>query len=211
MKTLKLAMIMAIILAIVSGCGKLRPGDRNISYYSLEYAPPISGQTERLPVAIRIERFRISPMYDSSKIIYREKAFKLDSYVYHKWWANPADLTAYFLSRDFQHSGYFKAVFSPANSVHSTHILDGFVEEFFEEDDTESWKAVLSLNIYLLQEDQPDVTKRILMQKKYTMTEPCTEKTPHALAKAMSVAMSKISEQMIRDVCDVLKREIRRE
>ena len=205
MKTLKLAMMMAMILAIVSGCGKLRPGDRNISYYSLEYAPPISGQTERLPVAIRIERFRISPMYDSSKIIYREKAFKLDSYVYHKWWANPADLTAYFLSRDFQHSGYFKAVFSPADNIHSTHILDGFVEEFFEEDDTESWKAVLSLNIYLLKEDHPDVNQRILMQKKYTATRPCAEKTPHALARAMSSAMSEISEQMIRDVYDVLK------
>lgn len=207
MKPLKFIIITVIGIAIFSGCMKLKAGDRNISFYSLEYPPPKSEQVDPLPAVIRIERFRISPLYDSTKIIYREKAFKRDSYVYHKWWANPADLVGYFLARDFQHSGYFKAVFSPADNVHSTHILNGFVEEFFEEDDTDKWQAVLSLNILLLKEDEPDVNKRILMQKKYVLTESCIEKTPHALAKAMSIAMSKVSEQIIGDVNQILKQK----
>jgi len=171
---------------------KLRMGDKNISFYSLEYDPPRLESAPSLPAIIRIERFRVFPLYDSTKMIYREKAFKRDAYIFHKWW------------RDFRQAGRFNAVFSPDQSIPASHLIDGMIEEFFEQDDENAWYAILSLNVSLIKEKEPDVSKRILMQKKYAVKEPCIEKTPIALAQAMSRAMAKASEQIIRDTCEVI-------
>jgi cholesterol transport system auxiliary component len=203
MKALNIAIMLALLF-LVTGCMKLRMGDKNISFYSLEYDPPRLESVSSLPAVIRIERFRVFPLYDSTKMIYREKAFKRDAYIFHKWWASPPDLVSYFLARDFRQSGRFKAVFSPDQSLPASHLIDGMIEEFFEEDDENSWQAVLSLNISLIKEKEPDLSKRILMQKKYAIKVACLEKTPLAFAQAMSRAMANISEQIIRDSCEVI-------
>lgn len=203
MKTFKIAIMLAILFSI-TGCMKLRMGDKNISFYSLEYDSPRLESASPLPSVIRIERFRVSPLYDSTKMIYREKAFRRDAYIFHKWWANPPDLVSYFLARDLRQSGRFNAVFSPDHSMPASHLIDGMIEEFFEEDDANAWQAVLSLNISVIKEKEPDLSKRILMQKKYAVKAACSEKTPLAFAQAMSRAMAAISEQIIRDSYEVI-------
>ncbi|MGD8449058.1 MAG: hypothetical protein PVF36_07465 [Desulfobacterales bacterium] len=50
-----------------------------------------------------------------------------------------------------------------------------------------------------------DAGEKILFQKTYREEAPCKRKNPRALAEAMSYAMSKISEQIIKDVYDCLK------
>jgi len=203
MKAFNISIILLILFSI-TGCMKLSMGNKNISFYSLEYDPPQLESAPSLSAIIRIERFRVFPLYDSTKMIYREKAFKRDAYIFHKWWANPPDLVSYFLARDFRQSERFNAVFSPDQSFPASHLIDGMIEEFFEEDDVNAWYAILSLNISLIKEKEPDVSKRILMQKKYAIKEPCIEKTPIAFAQAMSRAMAKASEQIIRDSYEVI-------
>jgi len=113
-------------------------------------------------------------------------------------------MLSYFLARDIKETGLFKAVFSIDKSLSASHTIEGMVEEFLEEDSPDSWEAVLSLNITLMAENEPDISRRILLQKKYHAAELCKEKTPLSLAQAMSRAMSKISEMIINDIYKVL-------
>jgi ABC-type uncharacterized transport system auxiliary subunit len=152
------------------------------------------------PVILRLERFTVAPLYNSNRIVYKENEFRRDTYLYHKWRANPGDLVTYFLARDLRETELFKAVTGVSFTIPSSYHIEGIVDEFFEEDEENSWKAVLSVNITLIVDNEPDISKRVVFQKRYNAVEECKKKNPHALAEGMSVAMSKISQKIIYDI-----------
>ena len=197
---LKSVACLIIGILIFGGCiGPKRP-DKKIDYYTLEYAPPEAKGLTPLPVIIRIAPFQVSPIYNSERIVFSEKPFQRDDYKYHRWRANPGDLVTYFLARDLQQSAIFRAVFSVESPLSPTHAIEGSVEDFYELDEKNSWKAVLGVSITLIAANEPDVTKRILFQKKYLEKETCRQKNPRALAEAMSIAMARMSEALITDI-----------
>ena len=195
--------IYLIILSALLVCGCLnltQKPNKKINYYTLEYDSPETASLKSLPFVIYVERFNVAPLYDSNRIIYSEKKFIRDAYIYHKWIANPGDLVSYYLTRDIKRSSLFSTAFSSNSNYSSTHIIDGTVDEFFEQDGDKIWKAVLSISITLISKKEQDISKSVLMQKRYSAIEPCSRKNPQALAEAMSKAMAKISDRIIRDV-----------
>jgi cholesterol transport system auxiliary component len=178
----------------------LKQPPEKISYYSFEYDSPNPGVKKQLPFVLRVKRFQISPLYASNKIVFRDAAFKRDVYAYHRWHSNPRDMVSYFFARDLKAYQAFKAVFSVDDSTPCSYTIDGAVEEFFEQDNADSWEAVLSLEITLSKEEEPDASKRIVMQKSYRTRQTCSQKNPASLAEAMSKAMSEISGNIISDV-----------
>ena len=195
---------------LVCGCLNLtQQPNKKINYYTLEYDPPETANLKTLPFVIYIERFNVAPLYDSNRIIYCQKKFKRDAYIYHKWMANPGDLVTYYLTRDLR-SSLFSTAFSSNSSCSSTYIINGTVDEFFEQDGNDIWKAVLSINITLMLKNEPDISKSVLMQKQYSAIEPCSKKNPQALAEAMSKAMANISNRIIKDVYKCLTAQVDR-
>jgi ABC-type uncharacterized transport system auxiliary subunit len=138
-------------------------------------------------------------------MVFRDSSFKRNAYVYHQWRANPADLVGHFLYRDIRQSGLCKAIMSHSSSFPASYVLDGTVDEFFEWDMDGKWKAILSLGITLMAENEPDISKRILFQKGYHAKETCQRKNPQALAEAMSRAMEKLSGKIMQDIYDCIK------
>lgn len=197
------AMIAALLCSACANVGK--PGPK-VDYYTLEYAPPVKANGhEQIPFAIEIRRFQVSPLYNSNKIIYRDKPFARNEYYYRHWRANPGDTITYFLKRDLQQSSFFKAVFSHEDRFACEYLLEGAVDEFFEQDNPDSWEAVLSITIALIKENEPDVSKRVIFQKTYRARAPCRQKNPKSLSEAMSLAMAQVSEQVICDIVHALK------
>ncbi len=200
-RTLKILFLLAALTALTAaGCMKFNQPRLKIEYYTLEYEPVISAETDALPVVIHVERFTSAPLYNTSRMLYREKAFSMDGYHYHKWRAIPADLVSYFIARDMGASRMFEAVFPPDATTASTHVLSGSVNEFYERDFPDRWEAVVSITVSLLQEEEPDPTKRLVFQKTYSSVERCEEKTPASVAEAMSRAMAHISHAVISDI-----------
>jgi cholesterol transport system auxiliary component len=196
--------ITLLAIFITAGCVSTKSPNETIVYYTLEYDPPVTKNHPPLPVALRVERFTVAPLYNTSNMIFREEAFKRDAYSYHRWRANPADLVTYYLSRDLKTSGLFAGVYDTRSRFLSTHAIEGSVEEFFENDNNGAWEAVLSLTVTLVTEREPDMSKAVLLQKYYRISEPCEQKNPGAVAAAMSRAMAKISEMIIADVYNSL-------
>lgn len=190
---------------LLGACLSLKQPSNKIEFYTLEYDPPQLASLKPLPFVIRLERFGVAPEYNSDRIIYRDKSFKRDAYVYYRWRANPGDLVTSFLSRDIKQSGLFKAVLFFDSKLPSSHLLEGSVDEFFEYDAEEGWEAVLSISITLMSENEPDNSRRVLFQKNYQGREPCKQKNPRALAEAMSRVMSAVSREIIETIHTTLK------
>ncbi|MFC1823767.1 ABC-type transport auxiliary lipoprotein family protein [Thermodesulfobacteriota bacterium] len=203
----RLSIVLGFVILFLSSCSGLGKPANKIEYYTLEYDFHRFEGYDPLSLAIKVERFSVAPLYNTNRIIYRDKSFKRKAYVYHMWQANPGDLVSYFLSRDMRKSGLFKAVLPGDSRLPSEYLLEGSVDEFFEWDEDEGWKAILTLTVTLMIENEPDVSKRILFQKTYGARESCQEKTPGALAEAMSKAMAKVTTQIIREIYPSLKIE----
>lgn len=203
-----LVIILTGISLFLTACIDLKQPKNKIEYYTLEYDPPSAGVRRPLPRTIRVTRFSVSPVYNSSRIVYRDKAFKRQTYAYYMWRANPGDLVSYFLSRDMRQSGLFKAVLTPGSSFPSSYLLEGSVDDFYELDRENGWEAVLSVSVAVIDEKELDISKKILFQKTYRSTKPCRQKNPRSLAQAMSRAMSEVSEKIIKDSYDYMATKI---
>lgn len=198
-------LLLMVFLCCCACTGFKQPGHK-IDYYTLEYEPPQVQGVRSLPLVLRVERFSVSPLYNTHQIIYRDRPFKRDAYPYEKWRAAPGDLVAYYLTRDFKQVGLFKAVAPTDSRVEPSLILEGTVDEFYEWDSEDGWKAVLTVSTVLLAHPEPDVSKRILFQKTFRAVKPCKAKNLTSFSEAMSRAMAEVSEQVIRTTLEHLAR-----
>jgi cholesterol transport system auxiliary component len=188
-------------LILLLGCVAAHPSASDVTYYTLEYPPPPADSRHRtLPVVLGVERFQSAPYYHSDRMLYREKNYRRDAYHYHRWRVDPGDLVTDLLIRDWQSSGRFKAVIGTAQPLGSTHAIAGAVEDFYEEDGPEGWKAVLSLSITLVDESEPNRAAAVIYQKNYAASEPCRQRNPRAVAEAMSRALAQVSRRILEDV-----------
>jgi len=201
------ALIGGIVLSL-AGCIGFGGTASKVDYYTLEYVSPKFAQTKIVSSIIKMERFQASPIYNSEKISYRKNNFQTEEYSNKRWETNPAQLIPYFLFRDIKQSGLFKAVFNHDTGFVATHSISGAVDEFFEDDRGKIWEAVLSIYIILMAENEPDLNKRILFQKRYSTRKECAKKNTGALAEAMSKAMSELSAQIITDIYKTLADKI---
>jgi ABC-type uncharacterized transport system auxiliary subunit len=194
-----------LLLLSMTSCASMKQPSLTIEHYTLEYASPKLGDLPQLAVILKVEPFSISSLYDTRQIVYRDHAFKRETYTYHRWRANPADLVTDYLARDMRNSGLFRAVLEQGSTLSPTHILEGSLDEFFEWDSAEGWKAVLTVTVTLIKAKETDMARRILFQRTFHAIQPYQEKTPQGLAEAMSEAMSRLSEELIRTVYEHLK------
>ena len=196
----KIIALMLCLTLPLAACLNLKQPKNKIEYYTLEYDPPAVGNHQPLPHVIRVQRFSVSPIYNSNRIIYRDKSYKRQAYTYYKWQANPAKFVTYYLSRDLQESGLFKAVLPAHGRFAPAFLVEGTVNDFLERDGENPWEAVLSVSIVFMDEKETDISRKILFQKTYRTEKPCRQRNPRALAAAMSLAMSEISGKIINDL-----------
>ena len=201
----KSCLVLLSLPILFAACVSLKQPVDKIEYYTLEYPPPQIETLKPLPAVIRMDRFTAAPPYNTSQIIYRDQSFKRNAYIYYRWQTNPGAIVTTLLNRDIKNSGLFKAVLDPISRFSPSYIIEGTVDEFFEWDTRSEWKAILTVSIVLTEKNVNNIKSRILFQKTYRKAEICQQKRPKALAEAMSQALSKISEAMIKDVYDCLK------
>ena len=196
-----LLMPVIFVLLFLSSCMNLKQPNPEIEYYTLEYASPTFPGKGAMPCVIKVEPFNISPLYNTTHIIYQKKAYERDSYTYHRWSVNPADIVTYLIGRDLKNSGLFKGVRLPGERNREfTFRLGGMIDEFYELDGKSEWNGVLSLSISLAPEGKAKKAGMDIFQKTYKVTEKCEKKNPESLARALSMAMENVSRQIGEDL-----------
>jgi ABC-type uncharacterized transport system auxiliary subunit len=197
--------IITVLIVVMGGCINLKHAPLEIHYYTIEYDPPQALTAEPLPYVVKIEQFQTSPLYDSNRIIFKNEDFTRDEYTYHKWRAHPGELVSFFLARDFSETGRFQATLYYESILPPTHLITGVVEDFYLQAGS-SGKAVLSVAVNLVDNSRRNGSHAILMQKKYRLDIETQKGGPQGLAEAMSIAMQRISEDILLDVAERLEK-----
>jgi len=195
-----------LLIIVLTGClGGSRPATV-IQYYYLEYAAPGFTGLVPCPETIRVERLTTNRAFDSRVMVYSPEPFVFADYPSGRWWVTPADMLTDSLIRDFQRAGLFRSVFTFRDPENARFILEGNVEEFMEISEKEQSLASLVIRVACVDTAEKGTAGRIVLQKIYAVREPLRNRTPDALAGAMSAAMEKLSKQIIADVYQVLQK-----
>ena len=197
------ALALAALVVMLAGCFG---GGQQWHWYALDYTPVFPQGFTMLPETITVEPLTTAQIYRTTAMIYQEDPYQRDQYFQNSWRVSPADLLADCLLRDLRNSGMFRGVFHYRNAEPSRYLLAGAVEEFQEFYDKEGRRAVVSLNVSLFDTSGKEFLDRLLFQKNYRFSEPIDEATPAGLAKGMSLAVAKVSEQLLADIYDAVRK-----
>jgi ABC-type uncharacterized transport system auxiliary subunit len=182
---------------ITVGCGK-PPLVTN--RFLLEYPSPVFGSRTVLDESIRVELFAVAQTINSTAMIYLPRPFETSSYVYNRWQVDPSHMVTDFLLRDLRNSRLFQGVFGYQQSGVGRFKVEGAVQQFAEVDDPDGWKAVLDVSVTLLDLNEAEVTRRVILQKNYRQAEYLPEQNASGLAQGMSRAMEVVSATIINDI-----------
>jgi ABC-type uncharacterized transport system auxiliary subunit len=204
MGALKYAAFVLFCASLLSGCVPGGKPPYTVQLYTLEYSSP-SPFAFRLDEVVRIDRFSVAQSNNTSAMLFRPQPHKVASYNYHRWHMNPGDMVTEHLLGDFRNANLFHAVLSYRDQEDSRFVVSGTVEEFLQASTVDGWQAVLSVQVTLLDTNNPGSHERILFQKRYRNAEPLTKESPEEFAGGMSRAMSKVSAAILNDVSASVK------
>ncbi len=182
---------------LLAGCGK-PPLVTN--HFLLDYPAPVLSRQAPLSESIRVELFAAAQAINSTNMVYFPQPWQAATYAYNRWQVSPAHLVTDFLLRDLRQANLFAGVFGYQQSGLGRFRLEGAVQEFAEVNDPTGWQAVLAVSITLSDLNEPEVTRRVILQRNYRQATAMMEKTPLGLAQAMSQAMAAVSAGLIADV-----------
>jgi len=191
-----------LVLLTAGGCAdlsQLTQPNLKIESYTIEVSLP-EKSARTLPCALRIRQFTTNPLYATSAMVYKTKDYQTAAYTYHRWHIPPTGITAAALHQSLRAAGICRAVFGPDAVNPADYWLDGHLETFLENDTVSPWQAELALVVTLVDADAAEPRRQVLLQKRYTATEPCVRDTPRALAEAMSRALETVTAEIITDV-----------
>ncbi len=202
---MKRFVFLAIVAMALAACIGTKGPPIESNTYALEYpAPGPVDPARRLAWSLRVDAFDAHPFIGTERMAYRENAFQMETYRYHRWQAPPALLAAWHLERDLKSAGFCSAVIGGDSLLQTTHVIEGTVEEFYENDAEAGWEAVLSISLTLASNRSEDDGRRILMQRRYGASRPCRNRSPQAVAEAMSEAMAEVSQRALEDLYQTL-------
>jgi ABC-type uncharacterized transport system auxiliary subunit len=195
-----------LLIIVLTGClGGSRPATV-IQYYHLEYTVPGFTGLAPCPQTIRVERLTTNRDFDSRAMVYRPEPFVIADYPSSRWWVTPADMLTDSLIRDFQGAGLFMSVSTFRDPEDARFILEGNVEEFMEISVKGQSLASLVIRVACVDTVKKETAARLVLQKTYGVREPLRNRTPDALARAMSAAMEKLSRQIMSDIYQILQK-----
>lgn len=188
------------LLPLITSCMGQSSTANPIYYYTIDYEPQLNAYADPLPYVLQIHSFSVSPPFNSQRMIYADKGLHRNSYGYHQWIASPGELLPFVLARDLRHAAAVQTVLTPDMALPATHHLHGWVEKFVEQDNTHPRQAFVRLHITVVTATEPDVSRRMVLQKSYQAQAECSGSKPNDVAHAMSRAVARINQALIQDI-----------
>lgn len=201
----------AAFLLLVAGCVNLKQPAVKVDYYQIEYEPANSPASEPLDAVLGVRRFTVAAAYDHDRMVYKEGAFERQTYYYHRWITNPAEMIRDAILKDLQRSGNYRAVVQVPGTTAWNYEIQGYVREIYENDLGQHWESILDLDVTLIKTPPETSKRRALFQKNYRTSAVCENKDPKAVVAAMSTAMQKISYELQKDVYVAVQEDLKKD
>jgi ABC-type uncharacterized transport system auxiliary subunit len=156
-------------------------------------APPRTGP------AIAVQSLDADRPYDDERIVYRSDPYRLDYYYYHRWSSPPGSMIASYLTDALDHTGKFRAVTREPDDA-TAIVISGRVLAIEEVDSTrEQWRGRIAIELTATDHQ----SGRVLWTHRFEDSEPMPSQSPEGLARALTVAMNRISERALVKVVEV--------
>ncbi len=201
-----MVMTVLTVVAILSGCIGGGGPTPVTEQYVIEYPPSVYESLSAIDESITVARFSVARHLNCRSMFYKPAPFKREAYNYHYWRTNPGDMLTDCLLRDLRVSGMFRAVFSCYNYENARFLLEGYVEAFTGLYEENPGKALLRLNITLVDRESENLISGVLFQKNYQTSETLESRTPGGLARGMSKAVSSLSGEIIKDIYKAIEK-----
>jgi len=192
------------IMVWMSGCSLGEKRTQVVRQYILEYSSPTVEGLAQTKELIKVERFSVTQAFNTTAMLYQDSPYALNSDPYNRWRVTPGEMVPDYLIRDLRKMNFFRAVYSYHDFANTRYVLQGQVEDFLEVAERGSAKAVLGMNVTLL-DLAKEAPRKVLFQKSYRSEDPLHEKTAPGFAQAMSRAMEKISRQLMVDLREAIR------
>jgi len=200
-----LALGLGAVVLLLGGCAA---GAKTaaVRQYALEYPPPAFGNLVRVPDSIRVEPLSIARAFSNASMVYRSRPFVYGDDAYNRWKIKPSAMLSDLLLRDMKSAGLFGGVFSGSDSESGDYALGGVIEELYEQEESGGGsKAVLALNVTLLNRSRQNTGGRLSFQKNYRSVQTMESCDAESMARAMSKAMEALSREIILDTYQAMK------
>lgn len=183
---------------LLYGCS-LTHSKQEVQYYALALPSPDSSGPVLTKASLVVRPFAAQAPYDRDRIVYRSSPYEFDFYHYHRWVTKPADMITTLTRRSLQQSGLFTTVY-PTPDAQADLQLGGVIRQYEEVDQTQSWQAVLSIEVWLSRSREPAP----FWFRSYTATQQAAKRNPAAVAEAMSRNLQDILARLTHDLAGAL-------
>ncbi len=200
-----LALGLWALVLLLGGCAAGAKTSAAVRQYALEYPSPAFGNLERVRDSIRVEPLSIARAFSTASMVYRSRPFVYGDDAYNRWKIKPSVMISDLLLRDMKSAGLFGGVFSGSDSESGDYALGGVIEELYEQEQRDGSKAVLALNVTLLNRSRQNTGGRLSFQKSYRSVQAMENCDAESMARAVSKAMEALSREIIQDTYQAMK------
>jgi len=202
----RLALGLWVIFILIIGCSSGAKSSVAVRHYALEYAAPAFKESGPVSESIRVETLSAVRNFSTTSMVYRSRPYMYNDDAYNRWKVKPSVMISDILLRDMKSAGLFSGVFSDGDRESGDYALGGVIEELYEQEEKDASRAVLALNMILLNTSRQNAGGRLVFQKSYRAVEVMERNDAESLARAMSRAMEILSKQIILDAYTAIRR-----
>jgi cholesterol transport system auxiliary component len=185
-----------VIMTSAAGCFDLKKSYPEKRSFVLDVGEPQHEAAADGTIVLRINKFRVSPLFAGRAMVYRVAELQYESDFYDEWFVAPGTLVTQQVHRWLSSSAGIQLVVMGTNHVEPTHLLEGTVTEFYG-DFRESPRAVLGLELHVIDaiHERQQVFRRM-----YRQDVPLRERSSDALAQGLTEALRAILIDVAREL-----------
>ena len=190
----------ALLLFVLSaGCVSLERSYPEKRYFVVELGENAQQSNPAGDQTLLVSGLRVSPRYADKSFVYRTSESGYESDFYNQFLTSPDTMLSEELREGLAASPAFKYVIGPSSQLQPNYVLEGSVNALYGDfRNLDKPAAVLEIEFFLHNED--NANPGIVLQKRYTKTAPISGRSPEALVKGWSQALSAVLTELNSDL-----------
>ncbi|MFZ5519028.1 MAG: ABC-type transport auxiliary lipoprotein family protein [Candidatus Zhuqueibacterota bacterium] len=194
--------ILVVMLALfLHQCGGSAP---DMHFYLIDYpvAMKSSGAGTTHDVVLGVNRFKVHPLYDEARLVYRDSPYEGKYYHYHVWVTNPADMVTDKAVEHLAASGMFASVLELPQFSVVDYTMSGTILALEEWDEADQWFAHVKLAVELIDMK----TETIIWQKMLERKNAVAKKTPLDVVKGLNLGIQQCFDEVQQGIDELLSK-----
>ncbi len=200
--------IFLLLITLSYGCPSVNKEYPQRIYFLFEIPAPQQMTTVK-GTSVDVNRFNISPTSQGTEFIYRTTDLQFEEDFYNQFFRPPENLITEAVRQWITQLGLFEDVLNPASQALAQYVVEGNIVDLYGDYRNQSAaKAVVQIQLFLLQTSQDGSDPAILMSKTYSSEHPIGAASPNALMNGWNIAMQKILSEFTTDLSYHLKQSV---